>query len=141
MEDCRKDPRNLRTFFLYRYLLLDKYFVRIETLDRIRSAWIGEAVERYVSWLSEQRYSFRTVYRRVPIAVSFGRFARERGVNRWEDLPAHVEAFVESWLKTRTPKRKSRLKEMSDMALNAVEQMLRVIVPGFVSPRISVSVP
>ena len=29
--------------------MLEHYFVRPETVDRIRSSWLGEAIEKYVT--------------------------------------------------------------------------------------------
>ena len=80
--------------------MLERYFVRPDTVDRIRASWIGEAVERYVGWLAEHGYATRTVLRRVPILVGFGTFAADRGAARWDELPAHVDAFVANWLRT-----------------------------------------
>lgn len=51
-------------------------------------------MERYVGWLAEQGYGARCVWRRVPLAVAFGEFARRRGAKVVADLPAHVDAYV-----------------------------------------------
>ena len=59
--------------------MLESYFVKPQTVDRIRACWIGAEIERYAGWLSEQGYSTRTVLRRVPALVAFGEFARHRG--------------------------------------------------------------
>lgn len=74
--------------------MLEEYFDRPETVDRIRASWIGEDVERYVVWLDGQGYSCRSVLRRVPLVLAFGEFARGRGAVGVEDLAGHVEAFV-----------------------------------------------
>ena len=63
--------------------MIERYYVRPETVDRIRSSWIANAVEQYVSWLTELHYSFRTISRRIPIVVSFGDFAKECGATDW----------------------------------------------------------
>ena len=34
--------------------MLERYFFKPQTLDRIRASWLGESVERYVAWLVEQ---------------------------------------------------------------------------------------
>ena len=47
--------------------MLEHYFLRPETVDRIRSSWIGDAIDRYVTWLAEHGYASRNVLRRVPI--------------------------------------------------------------------------
>ena len=77
--------------------MLEKYFVKPETVDRVRACWIGAEIERYVEWLCEREYANRTVWHRVPMLVEFGEFARVRGVNTLEDLPVHLDAFVAQW--------------------------------------------
>ena len=47
--------------------MLEQYYVRPETVDRICGSWIGEPVERYVAWLAERGYAASTVLRRVPM--------------------------------------------------------------------------
>ena len=61
--------------------MLEKYFVKPETVDRVRACWIGAEIERYVEWLCEREYANRTVWHRVPTLVEFGEFARARGAN------------------------------------------------------------
>jgi hypothetical protein len=79
--------------------VLNRYFIRPTTVDRIRASWIGDAIERYVAWLGEQNYATRNIFVRVPILLRFGEFAQGFGARSWEELPAHVESFVETWLK------------------------------------------
>jgi len=78
--------------------VLNRYFIRPTTIDRIHASWIGDAIERYVVWLGEQGYAARNVFVRVPILLRFGQYAQEAGANRWEELPAHVAPFVETRL-------------------------------------------
>lgn len=47
--------------------MLEKYFVKPETVDRIRGPWIGSEIESYVGWLAERRYGVKSIWRRVPI--------------------------------------------------------------------------
>ena len=75
--------------------MLNRYFIRPTTVDRIRASWIGDPIERYVSWLGEQNYAARNVFVRVPILLRFGQYAQEAGASSWEELPAHVAPFVE----------------------------------------------
>lgn len=74
--------------------MLEKYFVRPGTVDRVRASWIGAEIERYVESLDGQGYSWKSIVRRVPLLVEFGEFARARGASVVEDLPGHVDAFV-----------------------------------------------
>jgi hypothetical protein len=59
--------------------MLETYFVKPQTVDRIRACWIGAEIERYAGWLSGRGYSTRTVPRRVPVLVAFGELAWMRG--------------------------------------------------------------
>lgn len=74
--------------------MLEEYFVKPATIDRLRGSWIAAEIESYLVWLVEQGYRPKTIWRRVPIAFAFGEFARGRGASTIGDLPAHVEAFV-----------------------------------------------
>lgn len=111
--------------------MLESYFVRPETVDRIRGSWIGRPIEEYVKWLAGQGYAARNTLRRVPILVRFGVFSADRGASRWDELPAHVEAFIAAWLQSRSgyPSAAARLKAGSDVR-NAIEQMLRLALPN-----------
>ena len=106
--------------------MLETYFVKPQTVDRIRACWIGAEIERYAGWLSEQGYSTRTVLRRVPMLVAFGKFARLRGALVLADLPAHVDGFVAMRV---APYRRG-LNAATEVR-DAVEQMLAVVLPGF----------
>jgi hypothetical protein len=59
--------------------VLESYFIRPETVDRISSSWLHAAIEKYIAWLESHSYSARCVIRRVPLVVQFGAFARKRG--------------------------------------------------------------
>jgi integrase/recombinase XerD len=111
--------------------MLEDYFVKPDTVDRIRASWIGELVERYVRWLTENGYSARTVLRHVPMLMRFGKHAWGRGARTWEDLPAHVDSFAEMWFR-RGHNRKSisAHKEITDEAKTPVNRMLGFVIPG-----------
>ena len=79
--------------------MLDRFFVMPETVDRIRSSWIGECVERYVAWMTERNFASRTVCRRVPVLIRFGEFARVQGASTVHELPGHVDSFVARWIR------------------------------------------
>lgn len=112
--------------------MLEKYFVKPQTVDRVRACWIGAEIERYVEWLSEREYAARTVWQRVPILVGFGEFARARGANAVEDLPIHVDAFVARWAERqqRAHPRGDRDRVGREIR-GPIEQLLRLAVPGF----------
>lgn len=113
--------------------MLEAYFVKPETVERIRASWIGAEVERYVGWLAEQGYGTRCVWRRVPLAVAFGEFARRRGAKVVTDLPAHVDAYVAERVRGHRGERKDGAtgQQVAKEVRGPVEQMLRLVVPGF----------
>jgi hypothetical protein len=49
--------------------MIDHYFLKTETLDRLRASWLGEPIQRYVTWLHEQGYAARNVLHRVPVLM------------------------------------------------------------------------
>lgn len=114
--------------------MLERYFVRPTTIDKIRSSWIAGPIEEYVKWLHDRGYARRNVFCRVPLLRHFGEFARDRGATTNEDLPAHVEAFVEAWVKQHGEgcKDEAARKKVVGVARNSVQQMIRLVVPGFV---------
>lgn len=115
--------------------MLEKYFVRPETADRIRCSWIADSVERYVTWLSAQRYSQSTVKRRVPTAVAFGDFAKDHGAEELQQLPDYVESFAQAYAASHGRSRKPAVRaKIVYFARNIARQMLRQALPGYVGP-------
>ena len=49
--------------------MLERYFVKPSTVDRIRASWLAPEIERYVEWMDLQGYAIRNVYKRVPMRV------------------------------------------------------------------------
>ena len=113
--------------------MLERYFIRQTTIDRIRASWMGVPIERYVNWLTEKGYAPRNVLIRVPLLMRFGEFARESGATIWEELPNYVEPFVNTWLKKRG--KGHATKESTKGAVRAISgpihQVLRLIIPGY----------
>ncbi len=110
--------------------MLNRYFIRPTTVDRIRESWIGDAIERYVVWLSDQNYASRNIFVRVPILLRFGEFAQRGGARSWEELPAHVESFVETWLKRQGREYSELQRQAAARGIrNPIQQLLRVNLP------------
>jgi integrase/recombinase XerD len=108
------------------------YFIRPTTIDRIRASWIGEAIEGYVVWLTEQKYAARNVAFRVPVLVRFGEFARRSGVNDLDELPAHIEPFIEDWLNSRKQGYSESQRSVAARELrNPIRQLLHLILPHY----------
>lgn len=113
--------------------MLETYFVKPETVERIRASWVGAEVERYVGWLAEQGYGARCVWRRVPLALAFGEFARQRGAKVVADLPAYVDAYVAERVSGYRGQRKdgTTAQQVAKEVRGPIEQMLGLVVPGF----------
>ena len=113
--------------------MLETYFVKPSTVDRIRASWIGSEVERYADWMAEEGYSTRCILSRVPLLVAFGEFARARGVSDVANLGSHVEAFVaERVSRFRRVRADDTVAELASKEIRGpVEQMLELIVPDF----------
>jgi site-specific recombinase XerD len=109
--------------------MLEQYFLKPSTIDRLRGSWIATEIEAYVAWLVEQGYSARSIFCRVPIGFAFGEFAWERGARTIGDLPAHVDAFVLARVAAHDAAYSSR--PMAKEVRGPVEQMLSVVVAGF----------
>ena len=81
--------------------MLEHYFVKPDTIDDIRNCWLGEPIERYVTWLAERGYATRNIHSRVPILKQFAQFAWMQDVRSFDDLPTQVEPFVSHWMAER----------------------------------------
>ena len=114
--------------------MLERYFLRPATCDRIRACWLGPAIEQYVTWLTERRAAPRHVLRYVATLQHFSAFAQGRGAMTWHDLPAHVAPFVDRQMHARGGwcRSGSDRRSVLSQARTPVEQMLRLIVPGFI---------
>jgi len=51
--------------------MLEKYYIKPQTIDHIRANWLAEPIERYVTWLDDRGYGARNVFRRVPLLLHF----------------------------------------------------------------------
>lgn len=113
--------------------MLENYFVKPQTVDRVRASWIGAEVEDYVVWLAEHGYGTKTVWRRVPLLTAFGEFARLRGARAVADLPAHVDAFVVERVAHHRDARRGAAPErpVAKEIRGPIEHMLSLVVPGF----------
>src|SRR5258707_7213639 len=50
--------------------MLEQYFVKPATIDRIRGSWIAAEIETYLAWLAGQGYSTKSIWRRIPMAFA-----------------------------------------------------------------------
>ena len=79
-------------------VMLEHYFVKPSTIDRIRGSWFGPQIESYVEWMEVHGYARPTVLRRVPLLFHFAEFARKKGCTEIASATAFVEEFVSLWL-------------------------------------------
>ena len=111
--------------------MLERYFLKPQTVDRIRGNWLGPAIERYVEWLEHEGYAARNIYRRVPMLCHFGKFAQEHGAQSLAQAAPLVDDFAQHWLsehaKAGTSKA-ARIK-IEEQSRNPVNQMLRLVLP------------
>ena len=110
--------------------MLEFYFARPRTVDRIRASWIAEPIERYVGWMHESGYAPSTVPSRVPVLV---RFAARHGARSWEELPEYVVPCLRFWqwrhrARFRSPSPGERHRSQLQ---KPVEEMIERVLPGF----------
>jgi integrase/recombinase XerD len=66
----------------------------------------------------------------VPILLRFGEFAQGFGARSWEELPAHIESFVETWLKRQGREYSELQRQAAARGIrNPIQQLLRLILP------------
>jgi len=41
--------------------MLEKYYIKPQTIDRIRAHWLAEPIERYVTWLDDRASTERVM--------------------------------------------------------------------------------
>jgi integrase/recombinase XerD len=114
-------------------VMLEHYFVKPGTIDRIRASWIGEPTERYVAWLHDHRYSARIVHRRVPLLMQFGEFAKARGAKAWADLPNHLDSFTAHWVREHEGDSRTdwATKGLANFARNPIQQLFQQLLPDY----------
>jgi len=115
--------------------MLEHYFDRPQTLDRIRASWLADPIKRYVAWSAAQGYARETVKNRVPVLVRFGEYAARRGARRWEDLPALVVPFRKAWVRKVRPYLRSRRAHRDHFHAReiqrAIEHMIQRVLPDY----------
>ena len=123
--------------------MLDRYFRRPATADCIRALWLGPQIEQYVCWLDARRASSASVLTHVSTLRQFNDFVCLRGVTSLEQLPGHVQPFVDEWMRTRGRSYRNNAVRcvMRSKALVPVEQLLELIVPGHGRVRATAATP
>jgi integrase/recombinase XerD len=114
--------------------MLEHYFVRPATVDRLRSLWLGPTISRYAEWMADQQVARASALFRLQTLVLFDRFVTARHVHALEDLPAQIDPFIEEWRRTRGRRPHTVAYDRSLRAgpRTTLEQLLRLAIPGFV---------
>jgi integrase/recombinase XerD len=115
--------------------MLERYFVKPSTVDRIRASWLAPEIERYVEWMDGQGYAIRNIYHRVPMLCRFAEFAKKHGSIDVKSATAQIEEFASHWLAAHETSCKTAeaRRHIAEAARNPVRQMLRLALEGRVT--------
>jgi integrase/recombinase XerD len=114
-------------------IMLEQYFLRPTTVDRIRSNWLAPQIEQYVEWMHAQKYAGRNITRRIALLCHFADFARTNGVTDLASASSLVEKFGDHWIAgSRCRNLETRPKLRRDIC-SVIRQMLRLILEGRVT--------
>ncbi len=78
--------------------MLEDYYVKPSTIDRVRASWLAPQTESYMGWLEAHCYSRLVVYRRLPLLFHFAEFTQEKGCKDIASCKAYIKEFVPRWL-------------------------------------------
>jgi len=113
--------------------MLEQYFLRPTTVDRIRSNWLAPQIEQYVEWMHAQKYAGRNITRRVAILCHFADFARANGATDLASATSLVEKYGDHWIGgSKCWNLKTRPKLRRDIC-SITRQMLRLTLEGRVT--------
>ena len=87
--------------------MLEDYYVKPATVDRVRASWLAPQIESYLEWLESHRYSRLVVYRRLPLLFHFSDFAQKKGCRDSASCKAYIKEFVSQWLEQHGAKAKT----------------------------------
>jgi integrase/recombinase XerD len=87
--------------------MLEDYYVKPSTVDRVRTSWLAPQIESYLEWLESHRYSRLVVYRRLPLLFHFAEFAQKKGCKDVASCKPYIKEFVSQWLEQHGAKAKS----------------------------------
>jgi len=115
--------------------MLERYFVKPSTVDRIRASWLAPEIERYVEWMDLQGYAIRNVYKRVPMLCRFAEFTKQHGSTDLKSASSEIENFASHWLAGHEPSGQTAeaRSKIAEEARNPVRQMLLLALQGRVT--------
>jgi integrase/recombinase XerD len=79
-------------------VMIEHYYVKPSTIDRIRDSWLGSQIDDHSGWMETNGYSSRTIFRRLPRLFRFAEFAQKRGCTDVVSALSLVDEFVSEWL-------------------------------------------
>ncbi len=112
--------------------MLEDYYSKPKTIDRIRQSWIAFEIEKYLAWMEEQQHSVRTIHRKIPLLVQFGDYAKEQGATNVSHLEHYVSDFARYFEeRSRFGRSENRQEVFKREVHGCIRQMLSVILPGY----------
>jgi integrase/recombinase XerD len=117
-------------------VMLEHYFAKPSTIDRVRACWLAPQIERYVEWMHAEGYADRNVFKRVPLLCHFADFAKQRGATELIAAASEVDDFATRWADQRGTNCKTAqaYRKLLSEARNPVRQMLLLALEGHVTP-------
>ena len=112
--------------------MLEDYFAKPSTIDRIRAHWLAPQIELYVEWMQTNGYAYRNIVSRVPYLCQFADFTARRGVIDLNSAAGEVEEFASHWVasyEARSGSKPLRPKHLYEVR-NPIRQMLRLALEG-----------
>jgi hypothetical protein len=114
-------------------VMLEQYFLRPTTVDRIRSNWLAPQIEQYLEWMHAQKYAKQNITRRIALLCHFADFARTNGATDLASATSLVEKFGDHWMVgNRCWNLETRPKLRRDIC-SIIRQMLLLILEGRVT--------
>lgn len=112
--------------------MLEHFFVKPATIDRIRNSWLGPQIDSYVEWLETNGYARPTILRRLSHLYYFAVFAQKRGCADVASAFDLIEEFVSEWLVQHGAEAKTAaaLRKHAIEVGNGLRQMLRLARDG-----------
>jgi len=114
-------------------VMLEQYFRKPSTVDRIRANWLAPQIEHYVEWMHDQNYAAHNIIRRVPLLCHFAGFARENGATDPASATSLVDKFASHWVAGANCENAVTRRNLGDDIQSIVLQMLRLALEGRVT--------
>jgi site-specific recombinase XerD len=116
--------------------MLEQHYLSLKAVDRVRALWFGPQIECYVQLLEGQHTSNATVRQHIRALAHFNDFVKLRGVTQLQELPHHVDAFVEQWKINHGAWCKSAQDRAAVISQSRipVERMLCLVLPDYQRP-------